>query len=413
IDCLTLILLFLLALKLTAAPTVAVIAALAYAVSPTLISETRALSPRSFGVLLHAVSLVLLLRASIGVPHWTWTAGALLSGAFVYLSSATASASYVFVAGALTLVLGEPRHFLIALAAMPIAWAVSLGHLGRVFENYAHAVRYWVRHRKTFGSHPILDSSLYGGPRARSTSRPRELGFLGQGLGPQMLRLLGENPFLLVLPLAGAASSPGGWSEALFVWAASISAFAVISTVVWPLRAFGPGRNYMKSAIFPTAYILAAAIGSPKGLMSAPGLATLAALGASMVSVIFFLVYMRGKKNELTAHVPPGLRALATRLASLPPAGVVCLPGGYSDYITYKTERPVLWGGHSGSLDKFELVSPVWRERVEDAARRHGVRYLIVERAWVDPAVLALDAGCARIAQEDGFDMFDLQAMTP
>ncbi len=410
IDCLTLILLFLLALKLTAAPTVAVIAALAYAVSPTLISETRALSPRSFGVLLHAVSLVLLLRASIGVPHWTWTAGALLSGAFVYLSSATASASYVFVAGALTLVLGEPRHLLLALAAMAIAWVVSFGHLGRVFANYAHAVRYWIRHRGLFGSHPILDSPIYGGPRPRSTSRPQELGFLGQGLGAQMLRLLGENPFLLVLPLASVALTRSGWSQALFVWAASISAFAVISTVVWPLRAFGPGRNYMKSAIFPTAYILAAAIGTPAGLFRPAGLATLAALGASAVSIIFFVVYMRGKKNELTAHVPPGLRALDARLATLPPGGVVCLPGGYSDYITYKTERPVLWGGHSGSLDKFELVSPVWRERVEDAARRLGVRYLILERAWVDPAVLALDPGCALLAHEQGFDLYDLQA---
>lgn len=408
IDCLTLILLFLLALKLTAAPTVAVIAALAYAVSPTLISETRALSPRSFGVLLHAVSLVLLLRASIGIPHWTWTTGALLAGALVYLSSATASASYVFVAGVLTLTLGEPRHLLIALASMAIAWILSLGHLGRVFVNYAHAVRYWVRHRKMFGSHPVLDSEVYGGPRVRPTARPRELGFLGQGLGPQMLRLLGENPFLLVLPLA--RNSRGAWPEALFVWAASISAFAVISTVVWPLRAFGPGRNYMKSAIFPTAYILAAAIGTPQGLMSAPGLATLAALGASMVSVIFFLVYMRGKKNELTAHVPPGLRALAQRLEQLPPGGVVCLPGGYSDYITYKTERQVLWGGHSGSLDKFELVSPVWRERVEDAARSRGVRYLIVERSWVDPAILALDESCALVAREDIFDLYDLQA---
>ena len=411
IDCLTLILLFLLALKLTAAPTVAVIAALAYAVSPTLISETRALSPRSFGVLLHAASLVLLLRASIGEPHWTWTTSALLSGAFVYLSSATASASYVFVAAALTLVLGEPRHILIALAAMPIAWLVSLGHLGRVFANYAHAVLYWVRHRKMFGSHPILDSPIYGGPRTRSSSRPRELGFLGHGLGPQMLRLLGENPFLLVLPLAGASQNP--WSRALFVWAASISAFAAISTVVWPLRAFGPGRNYMKSAIFPTAYILAAAIGTPQGLLSPPGLATLAALGASSVSVIFFLAYMRGKKNELTAHVPPGLRGLATRLATLPEGGVVCLPGGYSDYITYKTGRAVLWGGHSGSLDKFELVSPVWRERVENAARRHGVRYLIVERSWVDPAVLALDPGCALVAQDGGFELHDLLATTP
>lgn len=408
IDCLTLILLFLLALKLTAAPTVAVIAALAYAVSPTLISETRALSPRSFGVFLHSVSLVLLLRASIGAPHWTWTTGALLAGAFVYLSSATATASYLFVAGALSLVLGEPRHLLIATGALPMAWALSAGHLGRVFVNYIHAIRYWIRHRTLFGSHPILDSPLYGGPRPRSGSGPRELGFLGHGLGPQMLRLLGENPFLLVLPLAG--SSRGPWPEALFVWAASLSAFAVISTVVWPLRAFGPGRNYMKSAIFPTAYVLAAAIGTPQGLLRPPGLATLAALGASLVSVIFFLVYMRGKKNELTAHVPPGLRALATRLASLPQGGVVCLPGGYSDYITYKTGRPVLWGGHSGSLEKFELVSPVWRERVEDAARRLGVRYLIVERSWVDPAALALDSRCAPIANEGGFDLYDLGA---
>jgi len=407
IDCLTLILLFLLSLKLTAAPTVAVIAALAYAVSPTLISETRALSPRSFGVLLHAVSLVLLLRASIGIPHWTWTLGALLAGALVYLSSATATASYVFVAGVLTVALEEPRHILIALAAMAIAWVLSFGHLGRVFANYAHAVRYWVRHRRLFGSHPILDSPVYGGPRARTAARPRDLGFLGSGLGPQMLRLLGENPFLLVLPLAGPAHGP--WPRALFVWAASISAFAVISTVVWPLRAFGPGRNYMKSAIFPTAYILAAAIGTPRGLLSPPGLATLAALGASTVSVLFFLVYMRGKKNELTAHVPPGLRSLAARLESLPSGGVVCLPGGYSDYVTYKTERPVLWGSHNGSLEKFELVAPVWRERVEDAARRRGVRYLIVERGFVDPAALALDPGCAMIEQADGFDLYDLQ----
>jgi len=410
IDCLTLILLFLLALKLTAEPTAALIAALAYAVSPTLISETRALSPRSFGVLLHAVSLVLLLRASIGVPHWSWTAAALTAGAFLYLSSATATASYVFVAAAASLFLAEPRHLLLALAALPLAFVLSLGHLGRVFANYAHAVRFWIRHRKLFGSHPILDSPVYGGPRVARTARPRDAGFLGQGLGPQMLRLLGENPFLLVLPLATV--SGGLWSSALFIWAASLSTFAVIATLIWPLRAFGPGRNYMKSAIFPTAYVLAASIGTPAGLLRPPGLATLAALGASTASVIFFLGYMRGKKAELSAHVPPGLRALADRLDTLASGGVVCLPGGYSDYITYRTERAVLWGSHSGSLERFELVSPVWRERVETAARRLGVRYLIVERSFIDPAVLALDPGCTQVAHEGGFDLFDLQAET-
>jgi hypothetical protein len=407
IDCLTLGLLFIMALKLTANPTVAVVAALTYAVSPTLISETRALSPRSFGVLIHAVSLVLLIRATIGPSHWMWTAGALVSGACLYLSSATAMASYLFVAASLSVAFVNPRYLGLALASMGIAWLVSFGHLGRVFMNYVHAVRFWIRHRWLFGSHPILDSPVYGGPRKSPGERPAEPGFLGQGLGAQMLRLLGENPFLLALPFAAPAL--GGWVMHLFVWAASLSSFAVISTVIWPLRAFGPGRNYMKAAIFPTAYVLAAAIGSPSGFTRPAGLATLAALAASGVSVLFFVSYMGTKTNELNAHVPPGLRAITVLLKALPQGGVVCLPGGYSDYVTYQTERPVLWGSHSGSLQKFELVSPVWRERVEEAARRFGVRYLLVERSFVDSAVLALDASCVRIAQEGGFDLFDLQ----
>ena len=407
IDCLTLTFLFVLALKLTASATVALVAALAYAVSPTLISETRALSPRSFGVFLHAVGLVLLMRGIIGEPHWYWTAGALLSGALVFLSSATAMASYLFVAASLSVCLSEWRYLGLAIGALVLAMVLSFGHLGRVFVNYDHSVRFWLRHRKLFGSHPILDSPIYGGPRPRTSHQPQEHGFLGQGLAAQMLRLLGENPFLLVLPIG--RPTDGVWLIGLFIWAASLSAYGVIATVVWPLRAFGPGRNYMKSAIFPTAYVLAAAIGGPSGFLRPAGLATLAALGASAASVAFFLVYMRSKKNELTAHVPKGLRAVTKQLASLPPGGVVALPGGYSDFITFHSERDVLWGSHSGSLDKFELLSPVWQERVEVAARRFGVRYLVVERAFVEPAVLNLDRHCALLMESDGFDLYDLQ----
>ena len=63
-------------------------------------------------------------------------------------------------------------------------------------------------------------------------------------------------------------------------------------------------------------------------------------------------------------------------------------------------------------MEKFQIVSPVWIDRVEDAARKFGVRYLIVEQAFVDPKVLALDDECALLAHEDGFDLFDLRAKT-
>ncbi len=223
-----------------------------------------------------------------------------------------------------------------------------------------------------------------------------------------MLRLLGENPFLLVLPLA--RPSGGAWQESLFVWAASLSAFAVIATVVWPLRAFGPGRNYMKSAIFPTAYVLAAAIGTPSGLLTPPGLATLAALGASMVSVIFFLGYMRGKQAELTAHVPPGLRARG-RASRVAPGGRCRVPARRLQRLRDLpdgTARPV------GFPQRFAREV---RTRVAGLARARGGRgaetrsALSHRRARVRrSAGLALDAGCAQAAQEDGFDLFDLQA---
>ena len=171
-------------------------------------------------------------------------------------------------------------------------------------------------------------------------------------------------PFLLVLPLAGSSSWRTGWSQALFrmgrfhlrlrrhlpPWSGRFA----------PLRA-GAELHEVRDLPDPRTS-LAAAIGTPKGLMSAPGLAA-RGLGANMVSVIFFLVPTCGEEER--AHRP---RAAGPARPGRPPrqssrAAWSALPGGYSDYITYKTGRAVLWGGHSGSLDKFELVSPVWREQ--------------------------------------------------
>ena len=68
----------------------------------------------------------------------------------------------------------------------------------------------------------------------------RELGFLGGGLGPQIIRLIGEHPLVVALVLVPPSKDP------LYVWAASLAALAVAGTLAWPLRPFGPGRHYMK-----------------------------------------------------------------------------------------------------------------------------------------------------------------------
>lgn len=406
VDCLTLLLLFLLSMRLTDSAAVAILASLSYAVSPTLVSETRALSPRSFAVLANVMAQVFCMRAVIGVPaSWFWMA-AIAAAAILFLTSATGAASYLLVSAALCVVFLDWRFAIAPLGGFVLAVILSGGALFSVVANYRHAARYWLKHRGWIGAHPILDSPVYGGPRKRPGGKEREPGFLGDSVPQQLLRLLGENPFLCALPFAHAQASP--WTTGLRVWALSLSLFAITSIVVRPLRMLGASRAYMKSAIFPTAYVLAAGIGTPSNLLRPAGLITLTSLAASVAAIIFFLGYLRGRKAELNAHIPTGLSRVADELARAEEGGVVCLPGGYSDYLLFRTRRSVLWGSHSGSLEKFELVAPVWTERVETLARRFGVRYLVVEKSFLDPAVLKLDERCRSMFENDGFQLFDL-----
>ena len=134
--------------------------------------------------------------------------------------------------------------------------------MGGVVRNYISAVRYWRRNRRLYGAHPVRNSPFYGEAAAPAPAQP--LGFLGRSTIGQCLRLLAENPFLIALPLARPQSGP--WEFGFYVWAAAQATLSVIATVVPPLRAFGPGRSYVKAAIFPTAYALAYEIGTPAGL---------------------------------------------------------------------------------------------------------------------------------------------------
>jgi hypothetical protein len=290
-----------------------------------------------------------------------------------------------------TLWFADPRYLGVALAALASALLLSGGRYVRVVRNYVHAVRYWQRNRGQLGGHPVFDSPIYGEPRPVPASRSGFVGgtgFLGATALQQTLRLVGENPFLLALPLVHTDLAP--WSARLQAWAIALSAFSVVATILPPLRAFGPGRSYMKAAIFPTAYTLASAIGSLHGLGTPVGIATLACLGFSGGAIWFFWSYVRTRPTEQTAATPPDLKRAIEGLRALPAGGVFVLPYMYADCVSYNAERPVLWGGHSGDLRLFELVAPVITRPLPDLFREYGVRYALVDRNYVEPARVGL-----------------------
>ena len=404
IDCLHLLLLFWLSWRVSASLALAALTAAVYALTPQLVSETRSLSGRSFGALLHTVAMVLAIRVAVLDEPWPSLPLALLAGAALFLSSASSSAGWGFATAVLSAAFADPRYLLVAGGSLLLAFVLTGGRYRRVVANYLHAVDYWRRHRRLFGAHPVLHSPVYGSPDApRPAARP---GLLGGGIGQELLRLLGENPFLLALAFAPTGVPP--WGTRLYWWAVGLAGLSVVATVLPPLRAFGPGRTFAKAAVFPTAYTLAVGIGSPGHLATTPvGRATLAALAASALAIAFFWAYTRRRRTERTEAVPDDLREAVAALAGFPPGGLMVLPYMYADYACYNSARAVLWGGHSGDLAAFATIAPVLTVSLPELAARHGLRFLLLDREYVVPASVGLGEA-APVGHWGGFALYDL-----
>lgn len=405
IDCAHLGLLYWLAFKITASVPVAAVSGCVYAFTPLLISETRSLMPRSFATLLHSIAVVLLLRyAMLGGSPWLLVV-VLLAGAAVFLASATAAASYVVVCLALSLVGADATYLLACGGALVIALLLSRGHLLRVFRNYAYAVEYWRRNRRLFGAHPIGHSPVYGDGSLRPP--PQRPGFLGGSTLQQLVRLVGENPFVLVLPFAPRGIPP--WGIALYWWAISLVLLSVAATVLPPLKAFGPGRGFLKAAIFPTAYTLAVGIGSVHGFRTPVGVATVIGLIGSIGAISFFWLYSRHKTIEATASLPAGLAEAVRHLAQLPGDGVLCLPYIYADYTCYNSGKRVLWGGHCGDLRPLEVLAPVISQPVPDLLGSYGVRYVLLDRAYAGPEDIGLGTRVDHVGRFQSFELYEVR----
>jgi len=402
VDCLHLLLLYWMAFKITDNLMVSALTACLYAFTPQLVSETRSLNGRSLGALLHSLAVLGALRYVMSGEAWPWLALALVFGAALFLSSATSSAAYAFVCGVLSLIDSDPRYLALACGAALLATLVSGGHFVRVIGNYVSALAYWRRNRRRFGAHLVHDSPIYG---TRSSPPPAQRpGFLGRNTAHQLLRLLGENPFILALPLAPYGIFP--WGPRLYAWAMSLAAFSIAATLLPPLRAFGPGRSYMKAAVLPTAYTLAAGVGSLAGLATPVGRVTLACLGLSMLAIGFFYWYERTRLTEQTASLPKGLASAVEHLAGLPGEAFLCLPTVYADYACYDSGKRVLWGGHCGDLRKLEALAPVITRPLGEMFAEHDVSYVLLETSYARPGDFELEAQLTPLGEWGRFGLY-------
>jgi hypothetical protein len=412
IDAVQLLLLYLLAFRLTDSVLAAATAGLIYAVTPQLISETRNLNGRAFASLLQTITMLVLFRSVIPAQgpsadltesgqYALWAIGVLLVGILYNTHTSTTIAFLVSVA-TMSVVLGERSLLLAGLAGLPVAIVISGGYYLRVIRNHLYAAQFWMRNVGYTRAHQIDDSPLF-----RKTS-VRVIAQAGLYRSPLQLglRVLGENPFILAMLVTPVPDNV--WAVHMYWWAVAILVWSVLTTFGGPLRILGPGFHYMKTSVFPTAYALSVTVNIQEGAVSIVGLTLMISVIASFAAIAYFYRVMSRRQTEHTAQTPPDLAEAAQYLSQLPGERVLVLPSMYADFVAFNAHKAVVWGGHSGNLTKFEEFYPVLRKPLEYFVETYAVDYLILDQAYVEPERLGLDSSIAPLDRFGPFRVYEV-----
>src|SRR5207302_466626 len=394
IDAVHLLLLYFLAFRLTDSVLAAGTAGLIYAVTPQLISETRNLNGRAFASLLQTITMLVLLRSAIPSAgpsafltgpgdYGLWIVGVVLV-AILYNTHTSTTIAFLVSITTLSVMFGERRLLLAGVVGLPIAVLISGGYYLRVIRNHLYAARFWIRNVNYTRAHQVDDSPLFSTQNGSGTPR------LGLYRSPLQLgvRVLGENPFILAMLVTPVPDNV--WAAHMYWWAVAILAWAFLTTFGGPLRILGPGFHYMKTSVFPTAYVLSVTVNLQQGALSAVGLALVISILASFAALAYFYRVMARRETEHTAQTPPDLAEAATFLRSLPGSRVLVLPTMYSDFVAYAAGKAVVWGGHSGDLSRFEEFYPVLRKPLEYFVHRYAVDYIVLDNTYVSPDRLGI-----------------------
>jgi hypothetical protein len=189
------------------------------------------------------------------------------------------------------------------------------------------------------------------------------------------------------------------WAGHMYWWAVAILVWSVLTTFGGPLRILGPGFHYMKTSIFPTAYVLSVTVNIQEGAISAVGLGLVISVIGSFAALAYFYRVMARRETEHTAQTPPDLAEAAVYLRRLPGERVLVLPTMYADFVAYASGKGVVWGGHSGDLRRFEEFSPVLRKPLDYFFRQYNVDYVMLDFAYATPSDLRIEDSVTLLEQ--------------
>lgn len=393
--------------SLTQSLVVASLAILAYALSPIAVIYNLQLNPRGLAaILLDLAGLCIALYFM--TENFALLVVAICLGALILLCHKMTSQLMVFLALVITIKLSDFKFLaLIGLMGL-LAYLVSFGYYRNVLRAHLDILRFWFNNWQWAGSHPILESPIYGEDGYTSPSRVYRSGpkafierlsqvfafspwsfligtlcmftfFLSPGIGIELLDIVP-----VIAPSISALSNEtafwifGGWASLIFL-------FSILTTVVPWFRFLGRGYLYGYNGAFPAAVTTGICIAHAG--FSWVSLSLLA-LGIAVSASMLFVFWGKLKRSRTLGIAPDLMRAIR-RLAELPTGVVTCFPQHWHDAVAHIANQPVLFGGKGYGFKQLQPVFPRLLIPIDKLVQHHNVKYLLTHVGYCNEKFLA------------------------
>lgn len=354
----------------------------AYAMTPILISYNVQLNPRGLGALfLDIVIVLLILLIWHGASWWLWILVALLSGLILLTHKMTTQLFWFLclAAGALS---SDWRLPLLIPISMAAAFILSNGFYSKVLRAHWDIITFWNRNWPWLSAHPVLESPVYGVPGYETPTKYFRSGI--KGAWQRLQYVIGFNPWAWSL-LAAAywVYGPGTHLTPEDVWTirwlALILLFVVLTTFVPAMRCLGNGYLYVYNSSFPAALVVGMIWGGQKHDI----VVTVILVVASFICCIAIARYLWKLRGSKTLKVDPSMNSAIERLRDLPNGVVMCLPQHWHDVVAYKSDKPVLFGGHGYGFKLLENIFPRIIMPISDVINKFNVKYLLTYQGYL------------------------------
>lgn len=346
-------------------------------------NEAMYLTSRSFGALLFFLTCIFgLIYITSGTLIFLLISG--IFGALLLLAHRFTTQAFI-----ISFILGSffsYRYFNVLVTSFLLALIISRGFYLKVFLCNIDFIRFWNKHSHGNGCHQIYDSPAYvQQPKFKNCVYKKgfmshikyEINYLIQNMFILFnLYIVYHYNFIEKVDLIVYFSS---------LLALLIYSIGIISYHIKLFRGIGYGAQYGKLSM-------------PIGLFSIglfwirlipffnKGLLTISLL--TLFFAIYYLVkflftFETQKKTAISKwdfeKLNPFIEYVRNNNVSL----LMCLSGSYNDLFTYYADIPVLWGNHSSPTDKWGIVLPYFKSRIEDISKKYRVSHIFIDKRYV------------------------------